>query len=155
MTPFLTAVFCILFGVAAACLAILWTTSSNDYMAAVLPGQRWKIKGLGIITIKETLTGGKYYAQYGSGTNVAYITESGRVGHCSRYAITRQGTLVKHMKNVAFISNDLEVDDGPLKTYNRRGRIVTDRPRDTVDAEFCDVENHGDNVYHLIPKQRR
>ena len=123
-------------------------------MAAVLPGQRWKIKGLGIITIKETLTGGKYYPQYGSGTNVAYITEQGRVGHCSRYAITHHGTLVKKMANVSFVSNDLEADDD-LRTYNRKGRIVTDRPTPTIDAEFCDVENHGDNVYHLVPKQRR
>ena len=155
MTPFLTIVFGVLFGVAATCLAILWTSSSNDYMAAVLPGQRRKVKGLGIITIKETLSGGKYYQKFGSGTNVAYITERGAIGHCSRYAITHNGTLVKKMTNVSFVSSDIESDDGPLRTYNSRGRIVKDRPRDTIDAEFCDVKNSGDNVYHLIPKQRK
>lgn len=154
MTPFLTVVFSVLFGIAGTCLALLWITSSNDYTASVLPGQRWKVKGLGIITIKETLSGGKYYHQYGSGTNVTYITERGRVGHCSRHAITRHGQLVKQMANVAFVSDDTAVGDSELRTYNRHGRIVTDRPRDTIDAEFCDPDP-GDNVYQLIPRQHR
>lgn len=153
MTPFLTVVFGILFGIAATCLTILWIASTNDYTASVLPGQRWKVKGLGVITIKETLSGGKYYPQYGSGTNVTYVTERGRPGHCSRHAITKHGTLVRQMANVVFVNDDIEI--GPeeeLRTYNRHGRINTYETQDTIDAEFCDPEVH-DNVYHLA--QRR
>ena len=154
MTPFLMVVFGVLFGIAGSCLAILWVTSTNDYAASVLPGQRWKVKGLGIITIKETLSGGKYYQKYGNGTNVSYITERGKLGHCSRHAITRHGTLVKQMINVAFVNDDIAEDDSELRTYDRKGRIVTKKTRDTIDAEFCDPEP-CDNVYKLIPRQNR
>jgi hypothetical protein len=153
MTPFLTVVFGVLFGIAATCLAMLWIASTNDYAAAVLPGQRWKVKGLGVITIKETLSGGKYYTQYGNGTNVAYITERGRAGHCSRHAITKHGTLVRQMANVVFVNDDAvsDVSDN-LHTYNRYGRINTDKTQDTIDAEFCDPVEH-DNVYHLARRR--
>lgn len=155
MTPFLTVVFGILFGIAATCLAILWFSSENNYSSSVLPGQRWKVKGLGIITIKETLTGGKYYPKYGSGTNVAYITEHGKLGHCPRFAITQHGVLVKQMANVAFVSSNYDTDDSELKTYNRHGKIVSNKDRETIDAEFCDDNSVNNNVYQLVPRQRR
>ena len=154
MTPFLTVVFGLLFGIAGTCLAMLWISSENNYSASVLPGQRWKIKGLGIVTIKEVLSGGKYYQKYGSGTNVAYITEHGRLGHCSKYAITRTGVLVKQMMNVAFVSDKL--DNEELRVYNKHGRIVTNRNKDTIDAEFCDPEvSTASNVYPLIARQNK
>tara|TARA_E500000331_G_scaffold357562_1_gene419737 strand:+ start:1851 stop:2321 length:471 start_codon:yes stop_codon:yes gene_type:complete len=154
MTPFLTVVFGILFGIAGTCLAILWFSAESTYSAAVLPGQRWKVKGLGIITIKETLTGGKYYPRYGNGTNVAYITEHGKLGHCSRHAITSHGVLVKQMANVAFVSSNYDTGDSKPKTYNRYGRIVSNDNKDTVDAEFCDDNVSSSNVYQLVPRRR-
>ena len=153
MTPFLTVIFGVLFGIAGTCLAFLWISSENNYSASVLPGQRWKVKGLGIITIKETLSGGKFYPKYGNGTNVAYITERGRLGHCSKYAITSNGILVKQMANVSFVSNEFDAKDD-VKTYNRHGRIVTNKPVDTIDAEFCDADP-ASNVYQLVQKRRR
>ena len=158
MTPFLTVVFGVLFGIAATCLAYLWVTTGHNYAASVLPGQRWKVKGLGIVTIKETLSGGKYYKKYGSGTNVAYITAAGKIGHCSKYAITQNGTLVKRMANVSFVSDEWgDSEAKEVQTYDRRGRIVTGRPKETIDAEFCDPEAQAvaSNVYQLLPKKQR
>jgi len=155
MTPFLTILFSILFGIAATCLALLWVASENNYSAAVLPGQRWKVQGLGIVTIKEVLSGGAYYQKYGNGTNVSYITEHGKLGHCPKIAITRNGILVRQMTNVAFVSDD-KLDDDTLRIYNKHGRIVTNENKDTIDAEFCDPEvDIVSNVYPLIARQNK
>ena len=151
MTPLLTIVSGVLLGIAGTCLAALWVSSENDYAASVLPGQRWKVKGLGIITIKETLTGGKYYHQYGAGTNVSYITQNGRVGHCPKHAITKHGTLIKKMANVTFVADEEMPSKDVLRTYNRRGRVVNDGV--SIDAEFCDADTPS-NVYHLARRRK-
>ncbi len=154
MSPFLAVTLGALFLVASFCLAVLWIESGNNYKMPVLPGQRWKIKGLGVVIIKEVLNGGKYYPQYGGGTNTCYITETGRVGYCSKYTISRYGTLIKNLGNVAFVADDFPegtTSSNDHKIYNRFGKIVGDE-KETIDAEFCDPPPKPSNVYHLLPR---
>ena len=155
MSSFLTIIAGILLGVAGTGIAMLWRASENDYCSSVFPGQRWKVKGIGIITVKETLSGGKYYHKFGAGTNVAYITESGHIGHCAKHAITKHGTLIRKMSDITFINDEIKQagKDG-LITYDRRGRIVGTSAKETINAEFCDVEEMS-NVYHLVPRNKR
>jgi len=61
----------------------------------VLAGQRWRVKGLGIVTIIQVLGPGKNFGRYGKGINVAYRTRNEEVGYCSKFDIMRAGKLIE------------------------------------------------------------
>ena len=108
----------------------------------VLAGQRWKVKGLGTVTIIQVLGPGKNFGKYGKGINVAYRTRNEEVGYCSKFDIMGAGKLVEKVD-----TGDPEIIDPknsqqsfePL-IYDRNGTVTY------IDTKWWSAEESGELI---------
>lgn len=112
--------FSLILGVTVLGLLYIFVMDGQPAMP-VLAGQRWKVKGLGIVTIIQVLGPGKNFGKYGKGINVAYRTRNEEVGYCSKFDIMRIGKLIEKVD-----SSDPEVID-PTNSQRSFEPLVYDR----------------------------
>jgi hypothetical protein len=108
----------------------------------VLAGQRWRVKGLGTVTIIQVLGPGKNFERYGKGINVAYRTRNEEVGYCSKFDIMRVGNLIEKMdtsKPEIIDPKNSQKSFEPL-IYDRNGTVTY------IDTKWWAAEEPGEMI---------
>jgi hypothetical protein len=99
----------------------------------ILAGQRWKIPGLGVVTIMKALSASEKFPEgAGKGSNVVYCLDTGLVGYCLKPEIYQKGILLPYDKGaiqqaVDKIKRKSEID-GLLKLMEDKRAELGIRP---------------------------
>jgi hypothetical protein len=133
---------------------VAFFTLESKPAVPVLAGQRWRVKGLGTITIIQVLGPGKNFGRYGKGINVAYRTRNEEVGYCSKFDIKGAGKLIEKVeagepeiidpKNSQRSFEPLIYDRNGTVTYIDTKWWATEEPGELITAANCPPKS-GDN----------
>lgn len=78
-------------------ISFLFVLVTFSGLPPILAGQRWKVPGIGTVTILKSLSSSeKITSGPGKGSNVVYRTENGLVGYCLKPDIYSKGVLLPY-----------------------------------------------------------